>query len=304
MLAPQEGFPMKETIGFIGLGRMGTPMARNLLRAGYAVRVYNRTPEKAQALAAEGAQVVQRPADVADPGSVVVTMVTDDEALERVTLGEDGFAETLGPGGVHLSMSTVSLDIARRLAAHHRERGGFYAAATVFGRPESAATQKLWINLAGPAAARERVRPLLQALGQTISEFGDDPVAANVVKLAGNLLLVSAVEAMAEAVTLAEKNGVDRKTFIEVIGQTIFGCPIYQNYGKMIAEEAYEPAGFKLELGFKDVRLAMQAAQGSRTPIAFGSLLQQRLLSAMAKGRGHMDLSALGLSVSEDAGLK
>jgi 3-hydroxyisobutyrate dehydrogenase-like beta-hydroxyacid dehydrogenase len=148
------------------------------------------------------------------------------------------------------------------------------------------------------------VRPLLEVLGQAISEFGDDPVAANVVKLAGNLLLVSAVEAMAEAVTLAEKNGVDRKTFAEVIGQTIFGCPIYQNYGKMIAEEAYEPPGFKLELGFKDVRLAMQAAQASRTPIAFGSLLQQRLLSAMARGRGGMDLSALGLSVSEDAGLK
>lgn len=295
---------MNRTIGFIGLGKMGTPMVRNLLRAGYMVRVYNRTPEKVQALADEGAQAVPRPADAAEPGSVVVTMVTDDEALERVTLGEGGFAETLGSGGIHLSMSTISPDTARRLAAHHRERGGHYVAATVFGRPEAAAAQKLWINLAGPAEARERVRPLLDALGQGIHEFGDDPGAANVVKLAGNFLIVSALEAMAEAFTLAEKNGVDRETFAAVMGQTIFGCPIYQNYGRMIAGKIYEPAGFKLELGFKDVRLTMQAAQASRTPMPFGSLLQQRLLSAMAKERGGMDWTAIGLSVSEDAGLK
>lgn len=295
---------MNTTIGFIGLGKMGAPMARNLLRAGYAVRVYNRSPEKARPLAEEGAQAVSRPAEVAVPGGLVITMLANDQALEAVTLGDDGIAKALGRDGIHVSMSTVSPDTARRLAAAHREQGGSYLAAPVFGRPEAAAAQKLWINLAGPKAARERARPVLEALSQGIYEFGDDPSAANVVKLAGNFLILSALEAMAEAFTLVEKNGVERETFAAMMGETIFACLIYQNYGKMIASETYEPAGFKLELGFKDIRLVAETAQASQTPMALGSLLQQRLLSAMAKDRGGMDWTAIALSTSEDAGLK
>lgn len=295
---------MNTTIGFIGLGKMGAPMARNLLRAGYAVRVYNRSPEKARPLAEEGAQAVSRPAEAAVPGGLVITMLANDQALEAVTLGDDGIAKALGRDGIHVSMSTVSPDTARRLAAAHREQGGSYLAAPVFGRPEAAAAKKLWINLAGPKAARERARPVLEALSQGIYEFGDDPSAANVVKLAGNFLILSALEAMAEAFTLVEKNGVERETFAAMMGETIFACLIYQNYGKMIASETYEPAGFKLELGFKDIRLVEETAQASQTPMALGSLLQQRLLSAMAKDRGGMDWTAIALSTSEDAGLK
>lgn len=295
---------MSEVVGFIGLGHMGLPMAQNLLRAGYRLRVYNRTPAKAAALAEQGAELVGRPADVAAPGGIVITMVANDQALEAVTLGTDGFGERLGPGGVHLSMNTVSPAIAQRLAAHYETWEVAYVAAPVFGRPDAAAARKLWVCVSGPQAAKERVRPVLDALGQGVFDFGAAPEAAHVVKVAGNFLIVSAMEAMAEAFTLAEKHGIERGQIASMLAQTIFACPIYQNYGKMIAEETYAPAGFRLALGAKDLNLVLDAASTARMPMPFASLLRDRMLSALAKGRAELDWTAVGLAVSEDAGLK
>jgi 3-hydroxyisobutyrate dehydrogenase-like beta-hydroxyacid dehydrogenase len=294
---------MSDTIGFIGLGQMGEPMARNLMRAGFKLRLYNRTPEKAAALAAEGASAVTRPADAVEPGGVAVSMVANDQALEEVVAGDGGVGAALGQGGVHVSMSTVSPATARRLAELHRRHGSAYVAAPVFGRPEAAAARKLWVCAAGAQAAKERVRPVLQALGQAVYDLGEDPAGANVVKLAGNFLILSAVEAMAEAFTLAQKNGVDESALAKLFGETIFACPIYQNYGKIIAAEAFEPAGFKLALGMKDINLVLDTAEVSGAPMPLASMLHDRLLAAFAKGRQEWDWTAIALESKEDAGL-
>jgi 3-hydroxyisobutyrate dehydrogenase-like beta-hydroxyacid dehydrogenase len=294
---------MSDTIGFIGLGQMGEPMARNLMRAGFKLRIYNRTPEKAAALAAEGASAVTRPADVVEPGGVAVSMVANDRALEEVVAGDGGVGAALGQGGVHVSMSTVSPATARRLAELHRRHGSAYVAAPVFGRPEAAAARKLWVCAAGAQAAKERVRPVLEALGQAVYDFGEEPAGANVVKLAGNFLILSAVEAMAEAFTLAQKNGVDKSALAKLFGETIFACPIYQNYGRIIAAEAFQPAGFKLALGMKDINLVLDTAEVSGAPMPLASMLHDRLLAAFAKGRQEWDWSAIALESKEDAGL-
>lgn len=294
---------MSETIGFIGTGMMGEPMARNLLRAGYAVKVYNRTRDKARALASDGASLVQTPAEVAAPNGIVITMLANDQAVEETAFGADGFGPALR-GGIHVSMSTIAPATAERLAAKHREHGGRYVAAPVFGRPDAAAAKKLWICTSGERTFKERVRPVLDALGQGIIDFGEKPGAANIIKLSGNYLILAATQAMAEAFTLAEKNGIARTAVADFFGKTLFACPIYQAYGKFVAEENYDPPRFRLALGLKDISLVLDTAKASEVPMPVASLLQQRMLSAVAKGRGHLDWSAIALLVSEDAGLK
>lgn len=293
-----------EAIGFIGLGLMGEPMAANLLKAGSAVTVYNRTAAKAARLVETGAKLAARPAEVAAPGGIVITMVADDRALLEVTTGGDGFGERLGSGGVHLCMSTVSPETAEQLSAWHAQRGSQYVAAPVFGRPPAAAAGKLWIVVSGPATAKARVRPLLDAMGQGVFDFGEAPRAAKLVKLAGNFLILSAVEALGEAQTLAEKNGVDRKALSDFLTQTIFACTVYQSYGPIIAAGGPEQIGFQLRLGLKDVKLVLDAAERAAAPMPLASLVHDRFVSAIAKGRGEMDWTAVTLGIAEDAGLK
>jgi 3-hydroxyisobutyrate dehydrogenase-like beta-hydroxyacid dehydrogenase len=292
-----------KTIGFIGLGNMGLPMATNLLAAGYSLRAYNRTLEKGRSLADQGAVLANIPAEAVTENAIVITMLANDQALEEVVLGENGILERLSPGSIHLSMSTVSPATAQHLAEQHQQRGAHYLAAPVFGRPDAAAAKKLWICLSGNAAAKAEVAPVLDALGQGVFDFGETPEAANVVKVAGNFLIVSAIEAMAEAFTLAEKNGIDRTQVAELYSKTLFACPIYQNYGRMIAQQQYEPAGFKLSLGLKDVTLALQTARTSQMPMPFASLLHDRLMSAVAKGKGDLDWTGLASEMSEQAGV-
>jgi 3-hydroxyisobutyrate dehydrogenase-like beta-hydroxyacid dehydrogenase len=293
-----------QPVGFVGLGLMGGPMAANLLKAGFDVTVYNRTAGKARALLEAGARVATVPGDVAAPGGIVVSMLADDNVLEALTAGADGFGERLGPGGLHLSMSTVSPQTSVRLAAWHAQRGSQYVAAPVFGRPPAAAAAKMWIVQSGEAAAKARARPVLEAMGQGLFDFGPDPGAANVVKLAGNFLIGCVLEGLAEAQTLAEKNGVERKALADFLAQTIFACPVYQNYAPVIAAGHSEQVLFLLRLGLKDVRLVQQIAAASHTPMPFANVVHDRLASAVAKGRGEMDWTALGLNVSEDAGLR
>jgi 3-hydroxyisobutyrate dehydrogenase-like beta-hydroxyacid dehydrogenase len=293
-----------EAVGFIGLGLMGEPMAANLVKAGYAVTVYNRTPDKAQALVKQGAKLASRPDQVATPGGIVVTMVADDRALEEVTLGPNGFGERLGKGGVHLCMSTVSPDISRRLAGWHAERGSQYVAAPVFGRPPAAAAGKLWIVCAAAAAGKQRVQPLLDVLGQGVFDFGADPGAANVVKVAGNFLISCVIEGLAEALTVGEKNGIDRGAMAEMFVKTLFACPVYQNYAPIVAAGPGDHVAFSLRLGLKDNKLMLDVAEKSGAPMPFGSVVHDRMVSAIARGRGEKDWIAISLNVSEDAGLK
>ncbi len=293
----------QNAVAFIGLGAMGAPMARNVLRGDVALTVYNRSRSRAESLMAAGAVVADSAATAVTPGGVVVTMLANDAALEAVTVGPDGFIDRLGSGGLHISMSTVSPETSRRLAREHAKRGSLYVAAPVFGRPEAAALQKLWICQSGPAEAKARAKPILDAIGQGIHDFGEDPGAANVVKLSGNFLILSAVEALAEALALSETNGIDRHVLAEFLGQTIFSCPIYQNYSRILAGQTYEPAGFKLELGMKDVRLVRDVAESATTPMPLADLLHARLLTSLAKGRGNMDWTAIALLSAEDAGI-
>ena len=228
---------MEESIGFVGLGNMGHPMARNLLKAGYQLRVYNRDARKAEALVAEGAQQCTSPGDVVVPGGIVITMISNDAALENVTLGEDGILEHLGPGGIHVVMSIISPAYTRTMADLHAQRECAYLAAPVFGGPDKAAAQKLWICLAGDSRAKERVRSILLHLGQGIFDFGEDPVIAPVVKICGNFLIASAMEDISQALDMAEKNGLDRVAFVNMLTRSLFACSVYQDYGPIIARE-------------------------------------------------------------------
>jgi 3-hydroxyisobutyrate dehydrogenase-like beta-hydroxyacid dehydrogenase len=290
--------------GFIGLGQMGLPIALNLLESGHRpLRVYNRTAAKAEKLVEKGATLVASPAEVVAPGSIIFTMLADDRALEDVVLADEEFLRRLGPDGVHVSMSTIAPMTARRLAQLHQEHASTYLGAPVFGRPEAAAARQLWLCLSGPAQAKARVEPILRHLGQAVYDFGEDPAAAHVAKLAGNFLIAAAMEAVAEAVVLAEKNGVNRVKVIDMLAETLFACPVYRNYGKTIAERRSGPVGFKLSLGRKDLDLVVQAAAACQTPMPLANLVRDRLISGVAKGRGDMDWSALALGVAEDAGL-
>jgi 3-hydroxyisobutyrate dehydrogenase-like beta-hydroxyacid dehydrogenase len=291
-------------VGFIGLGSMGRPMAANLLKAGHSLRLWNRSKDKADELIAAGARWVNSPAEVVQEGGVVVTMVADDAALHGVTDGADGFGETLGRGGVHVSMSTVSPATTAALAAYHRARGADYLAAPVFGRPEAAAAQKLFILAAGPAAAKERAQPLFTAMGQKVFDLGEEAARASVLKLSGNFMIMAAIEAMAEACTLGERYGLAREQVIEVMSQTLFPAPLYANYGRQIATHTYTPAGFRLKLGLKDANLVLNAANRMNVPMPLAQLMQARFQSGVAKSRGELDWAGVALSVAEDAGLK
>jgi 3-hydroxyisobutyrate dehydrogenase-like beta-hydroxyacid dehydrogenase len=290
-------------IGFIGLGSMGRGMAANLLRAGFGLRLWNRSPAKAQDLVRDGARLVEHPRDVAAASGMVVTMLSDDAALREVVQGEHGIGRQLGEGGIHLSMSTVSPQTAQELAALHAARGTHYVAAPVFGRPDAAAAAKLFVLCAGPQAARQAVMPALQAMGQRVFELGDDAAAANVLKLSGNFMLMAAIEALAEAITLGERYGLPRERTVEVLTQSILPAPVMVNYGRQIAQHSYQPAGFKLSLGLKDADLVLGAARKAAMPMPLAQLVQGRLLSALACQRGDMDWSAAAIGVSEDAGL-
>jgi 3-hydroxyisobutyrate dehydrogenase-like beta-hydroxyacid dehydrogenase len=239
-----------------------------------------------------------------EPGGIVITSLANDQALEEVVLGENGILSKLGTDGIHLSMSTVSPATAQKLAQLHQQQGSHYLASPVFGRPDAVVARKLWICLSGNGAAKERVRPMLDKLGQGVFDFGEEAGSANVVKIAGNFLIISAIEAMAEAFTLAEKNGIDRTQIANLFAQTLFACPIYQNYGHAIAQQQYEPAGFKLSLGLKDVTLALQTARESHMPLPLASLLHDRLIAAVARGKGDIDWTGLALSISEESGIK
>jgi 3-hydroxyisobutyrate dehydrogenase-like beta-hydroxyacid dehydrogenase len=303
MVIEKEARNMSETIGFIGLGMMGHAMAQSVRKAGYALLVYNRDARKTEALVSAGARRGEHPRDVVEPGGVVVTMLANDAALESVTLGEQGILNSLGPGGVHISMSTISPALASRMAELHKERGCAYVAAPVFGRPDAAAAQKLWICVAGETAAKERVGPILRSMSQGIFDFGLDVSHANLVKICGNFMINSAMEAMAESLSLAEKSGMDRVDFMDFFAQTIFACGIYQNYGHRIAEKTYTPVGFQMELALKDNNLVRDAAEQARVPMPLASLNHDRLMSVVAHGHGDADWTALAQLVDENAGL-
>lgn len=288
--------------GFVGLGAMGQPMARNVVKAGHRLAVWNRTRARAEALARDGATVASTPAEAARSG-VVLSMVADDRALEEVTSGRDGILAGLPPGGVHVSMSTVGTDTTERLARAHAEAGVTMIAAPVFGRPDAAAAAKLFVVAAGSEEAIARARPLLEAVGQRVFVLGTDPAGSSVVKLAGNFLISAVIEALAEAAALVGKAGVDPSRFLEVMVESLFNLPVYRSYGRAIIEERFSPPGFALPLGLKDNRLLLQTGERLAMPLPLASLIRDHMLAAMARGYGDLDWSSFARVVSEQAGI-
>lgn len=293
---------MSEAVAFIGLGLMGRGMAANLLKAGLALRVHNRTAAKAAELLTQGALWADAPEHAVQPGGIMVTMLADDRAVEDVVMGGSG--ERLGAGGLHLSMSTISPETSRRLQAWHAGRGSHYVSAPVFGRPTAAAAAKLWVMHSGDPAGKARARPLLDAMSQGVFDFGDDAGTANVVKLCGNFLIATIIEALSESLTLAQKNGVERQALSDFLTQTVFNTPVFHSYAPVVAAMHSEQIGFELKLGYKDMKLIRDCAESAGVPMPLAAVVRERFLSSMAKGRGEMDWSAICLAVAEDAGLE
>lgn len=288
-------------VGFIGLGQMGSGMAARLIEAGHHVTVYNRTPEKAQPLREKGAEVARRVSDACN-GDAVFTMLANDDAVEDVVFGENGILGHLGRGAVHISSSTISVALAERLAAAHAKAGQRFVAAPVFGRPDVAAAGNLSVLAAGKRDAIESVAPLLDAIGQRTFTVSEKPEAAALVKLTGNFLIASLIESLGEALALVDKGGVDRRECLDVLTSTLFNVPVYKNYGGLIAERKFEPAGFAAPLGQKDIRLTLAAAEDLRVPMPIASLLRDRFIRLIANGGENLDWSAIGDLASIDAG--
>ena len=291
------------TVGLAGVGSMGVGMVENLLAAGLDVRLWNRTPERADAASKGRAVLCATPAELARGCDVVLSVLADDPSTEAVALGGNGLVEGLAPDAVHACMATISVALGKRLGATHAEAGQGYVSAPVFGRPPAAAAGQLFVVAAGGADALARCEPAFAAVGQRTFAVGSDPEAANIVKISGNFMLASLIETLGEAFALTRSHGIDPDQFLEVLTGSIFPAPVYKAYGGMIAKDRYEPPGFKLPLGLKDVTLALDAARDRRVPLPIGGLVRERFLTALARGYDGFDWAGLGRVCAEDAGL-
>jgi 3-hydroxyisobutyrate dehydrogenase-like beta-hydroxyacid dehydrogenase len=290
-------------VGFIGLGNMGAAIAGNLVRAKHDVAVWNRSIGKARPLTDAGAELAGSPKGAASGRDVVFTMLGDDSALDSVMNGENGLLAGLRSGALHVSLSTIAVAAADRIAATHRTLGQHFLCAPVFGRPEAAAAAKLFVVAAGDPADFQAANPLLSAMSQRVFYLGEKPSTANLVKLCGNFMILSAIESLGEAMVLAEKGGVAKSQLLEVLTGSLFDSPIYRVYGPILAEEKFKPAGFAAPLGLKDMRLAGQSAEALRVPMPLLSLLRDHLLQAIAQEGEDIDWSAVALVSAKNAGL-
>jgi 3-hydroxyisobutyrate dehydrogenase-like beta-hydroxyacid dehydrogenase len=290
-------------IGFLGLGNMGSAMAANLLHAGHTVTAYNRSFDKVEALVAQGARPAHTVAE-ACRADVVVSMLANDDAVEAVAFGAEGVLANLDGKAVHVSCSTISVALAQRLTAAHADAGHGFVTAPVFGRPEAAQAAKLFVVAAGDPATLQAVSPVLDAIGQRTFVVAEHPDAASLVKLSGNFLIASVIESLGEAMALVAKAGVDKQQYLDILTSTLFGAPVYQTYGGLIARDEFEPAGFAATLGLKDVRLVLAAGEELRVPLPIASLLRDRFLTLLAGGGEALDWSAVGALAAWEAGGK
>jgi 3-hydroxyisobutyrate dehydrogenase-like beta-hydroxyacid dehydrogenase len=289
-------------VGLIGLGGMGTGMAKSLLRAGHRVTVFNRTRARAEGLRADGATVAATPGEACRAG-IVITMLADDAALESQVFGDGGILASLPRGGVHISCSTIGVALSDTLTAAHSAAGQEFVSCPVFGRPDAAEAGRLAVVAAGPTQVVDRCKPLFESFGPKLLVVGEKPSLANVVKLSGNFLIASVLESLSEAIAFARKSGVDPAVLMDFLTSTLFNAPVYKTYGGLIVEGNYDKVGFALPLGLKDIRLVLQAAEAQSVPMPIASVVRDRFLTAMARGNGNKDWSALGLIAAQDAGL-
>ncbi|MFY9642877.1 MAG: NAD(P)-dependent oxidoreductase [Rhodomicrobium sp.] len=290
-------------VGFIGLGQMGEGMAASLMKAGHELTVYNRTREKAAALAKEGAKVAANVAEACQ-GDAVITMLANDEAVSGVVFGGGGVLASLRKGAMHISSSTIGATLPAMMTAAHAEAGQRFISAPVFGRPDVAAKGQLFIVAAGEPETVKAAQPLLDAMGQKTFVISETPKDANLVKLSGNFLIAVVIESLGEAMALIEKAGIDKHRYLEVLTSTLFSAPVYKTYGTLIADAKFEPAGFAAPLGQKDIRLTLAAAEALQVPLPLASLLRDRFLELLANGGERLDWSAVSSLAARDAGIK
>jgi 3-hydroxyisobutyrate dehydrogenase-like beta-hydroxyacid dehydrogenase len=285
---------MKEKIGFIGLGNLGTPIARNLVESGHEVYVYNRTLSRTQPLADAGALVCKNIKEICDNSKLVFSIVSDDAAITSICKGDGGLIAHLQKESVHISMSTILPQTAAELALAHIQHGQHYLACPVFGRPEAVLQKKLNFVLSGEGPVREKIAVLLQDAGAIgVWDFGDNIYAANTVKLCGNFLIASALEAIGESIQLAEKAGVDAKKMWQMLSQTLFNAPVYQNYSQIILQKNFEPAAFTMKLGAKDLNLVLKLATSVDHTMPLASLIKENMDNLIAAGKAEIDWSAV-----------
>jgi len=287
-------------LGFVGLGNMGSAMAANL-QGPHALTVHNRTLAKTEPHVNKGATRADTPG--AAVGEAVITMLADDAAVEAAVFGPDGILDALAPGAIHISMSTISLALAERLAEAHAKRNQRFVSAPVFGRPDAAAAAKLFIVAAGAPEAVAACDQVFEVLGQRTFVVSEHAPNANLVKFSGNFLIAAVIQALGEAFALIGKAGIDRAQYLDLLVSTLFGAPVYKTYGGLIADERYQPAGFKAALGYKDIGLALSAAQSLEVPMPVASVIAERFLTLIAAGGRDLDWSALGLLAKRDSGV-
>jgi 3-hydroxyisobutyrate dehydrogenase-like beta-hydroxyacid dehydrogenase len=286
-------------IGFIGLGNLGAPIAANLLEAGHALVVYNRTASRMEPLVAKGAIAADCVADLATQCTVVFSIVSDDAAIRELVEGQDGLLHHFAAGSVHVSLSTILPQTASRLASAHQAEGQEYLASPVFGRPEAATARRLHFVISGKESLRTRITPLLKDAGALgVWEFGDSIEAANTVKLCGNFLAASALEAIGESISLATGNGVDPQAMWSMFSQTLYNTPLYHSYSQLILRQQFEPAAFTMRLGLKDLNLVLELASQANESMPLAVLLRSRMQRMVDLGRGEMDWSAISLADS------
>jgi len=282
---------------------MGAAIATNLLRAHHEVTVWNRSPAKAGPVVEAGAILSSSPKEAARGRDAVFTMVADDAALDAVVDGDSGLMAGLDRDAMHVSMSTVAVATADRLAELHEAKGQRFACAPVFGRPEAAAGAKLFIVAAGDPQTLDRADLLFRAVSQRVFRVGEKPSAANLVKLCGNFMILSAIESLAEAMALAEKGGVAKDLLLEVLTGSLFDIPLVKNYGRLLVEQRFKPAGFAAPLGLKDMRLAGQSAETLGVPMPLLGILRDHLIQAIASEGSDIDWSGIGAAIRKNAGL-
>ncbi|WP_241386284.1 NAD(P)-dependent oxidoreductase [Rhodococcus sp. CH91] len=288
-------------IGFLGLGTMGTPMARNMARVGNTVLVWNRSPGKAGSVVEYGAREVVSPTEALHV-PVSCSALADDHAFAGTVLSSDALA-AMQPGSVHVNLATVSPEMATHAAEALAGIGVRYVASPVFGRAEVAEAGNLTVLAAGDPDAVDEVAPLLEVIGRRTWRIGEDPRQANIMKVLGNYLIANALQAIAEATTIAEKVGGSPELLMDIMNDSLFPGVVYEGYGRMISRRTYEPTGFGLALGLKDVRLARAQARGADVTLPFGSVLEDVFVDALAHGQGRQDWSAITEATRRRAGL-
>jgi 3-hydroxyisobutyrate dehydrogenase-like beta-hydroxyacid dehydrogenase len=281
---------------------MGAAFAANLLADGYRVCVRDRDPERIKPLQTLGAISSPQPGDL-EGCDIVLTSLPNDEALAEVALGAEGLVAVLRAGSVHVSTSTVSPAVSRRLAEAHAAHGQGYVAAPVLGNPDFARDRTLFILTGGEAAAVEKVRPVLERLGQRLFSIGEDAGAANLMKLAANVLTATTLECMGEVLALLRKGGVDRHVAFDALTNSLFDSRVHKSYGGKIVEERFSPPGLTAPLALKDLRLALAEADRTAVPMPAASLVHDHLVAMVARGWTDLDWSALGLLAAVEAGL-